>query len=129
MAGWGVLQGTLALAWSAVYAGGLAREMPETELRALAFVSLVLVNTSLILVNRSFSGSLLAVLARPNASLWILLSGVAALLAIALTWPPAAEIFRFGPLHLDDLGLSVLAGMAILVVLELPAVLAPGFRS
>jgi P-type Ca2+ transporter type 2C len=119
MAAWSVVQGTLALAAvAAVCAGGIAREMPETELRALVFVSLVLVNASLILTNRSFSSSLLLALLRPNASLWILLSGVAGLLAIALTWPPAMALFRFGPLHLDDLGLSLLAGVAILVVLE-----------
>jgi P-type Ca2+ transporter type 2C len=119
MAAWSVVQGTLALAAVvAVCAGGIAREMPETELRALVFVSLVLVNASLILANRSFSSSLVVALLRPNASLWILLSGVAGLLAIALTWPPAMALFRFGPLHLDDLGLSLLAGVAILVVLE-----------
>ena len=120
LAGWSVIQGVLAFAAvAAVFAGGLAREMPETELRALVFVSLVLVNASLILVNRSFSSSLLTALVRPNASLWVLLSGVAALLAVALTWPPAMDLFRFGPLHPDDLGLSLLAGAAVLVVLEL----------
>ncbi|MGZ5911224.1 MAG: cation transporting ATPase C-terminal domain-containing protein, partial [Reyranella sp.] len=120
MAAWSVAQGTLALAAvAAVLAGGIAREMPETELRALVFVSLVLVNASLILVNRSFSASLLVALTRPNASLWVLLSGVVALLAVALTWPPAMDLFRFGPLHLDDLGLTLLSGAAVLVVLEL----------
>ncbi|MDP1963675.1 MAG: hypothetical protein Q8K93_15900 [Reyranella sp.] len=83
------------------------------------FVSLVLINTSLILVNRSFSSSLLAALARPNLSLSLLLSGVAAILAVSLTWQAAMDLFRFGPLHLDDLGLSLLAGMPVLVVLEL----------
>jgi Ca2+-transporting ATPase len=120
LAGWSVIQGVLAFAAvGAVFAGGLARQMPETELRALVFVSLVLVNASLILVNRSFSASLLVALTRPNASLWVLLSGVGALLAVALTWPPAMGLFRFGPLHLDDLGLTLLAGVAVLVVLEL----------
>jgi P-type Ca2+ transporter type 2C len=120
LAGWSVIQGVLAFAaLAAVFAGGIARQMPETELRALVFVSLVLVNASLILVNRSFSASLLVALIRPNASLWILLSGVAAVLAVTLLWPPAMDLFRFGPLHLDDLGLSLLAGFAILVVLEL----------
>ena len=77
-----------------------------------------LINASLILVNRSFSSSLLAALLRRNVSLWILLAGVAAVLCVALTWPPAMDLFRFGPLHPDDLGISVLAGAAILVVLE-----------
>ena len=93
--------------------------MPENELRALVFVSLVLINTSLILVNRSFSSSMLTALGRPNLSLWLLLSVVAAILAVSLTWQPAMDLFRFGPLHLDDLGLSLLAGMAVLTILEL----------
>ena len=120
MMGWSLLQGGLALAaLAAVLMGGLAREMPESELRSLVFVSLVLINVSLILVNRSFSGSLLVALGRRNVSLWVLVSIVAAILAIALTWSPAMELFRFGPLHLDDLGLSLLAGGVILVVLEI----------
>ncbi len=120
MVGWSLVQGVLAfVAVAAVFAGGHAREMPENELRALVFVSLVLINTSLILVNRSFSASLLVALARPNVSLWVLMSGVGLLLAITLTWPPAMDLFRFGPLHADDLGLSLLAGGAILAVLEL----------
>ena len=119
MAMWGLLQGGLAFAAiAAVYAAAIARQMPEDELRALVFVSLVLTNTSLILVNRSFSGSLLVALGRRNPSLWLLLSAVVAILAVALIWPPAMSLFRFGPLHLDDLGLSVAAGAAILVVLE-----------
>ena len=65
--GWSLLQGVLAFAAvAASFAGGLAREMPENELRALVFVSLVLINVSLILVNRSFSGSLLQALAPPE---------------------------------------------------------------
>ncbi len=120
MAGWSLLQGGLAFAAVAgVLTGGLAREMPESELRALVFVSLVLINVSLILVNRSFSGSLLMALGRRNVSLWVLVSIVAAILAVALTWPPAMDLFRFGRLHLDDLGLSLLAAGGILVVLEI----------
>jgi Ca2+-transporting ATPase len=61
---------------------------------------------------------LLAALGRRNMSLWVLMSSVAAVLAIALTWPPAMALFRFGPLHFDDLGISLLAGVSILVLLE-----------
>ncbi|MDI1285955.1 MAG: cation-translocating P-type ATPase [Reyranella sp.] len=118
--GWSLVQGVLAFAAvAATFAGGLAREMPENELRALVFVSLVLINTSLIVVNRSFSSSMLTALCRPNLSLWLLLSAVTAILAIGLTWQPAMDLFRFGPLHLDDLGLSLLAGVAVLTILEL----------
>ena len=120
MAGWGALQGMLALiALAAMLALSVARDMPENELRAQMFVSLVLINASLILINRSFSASLLVALRRPNAFLWSLLALVAAVLAVALTWPPAMELFRFGPLHLDDLGLAAAAGLAVLIILEL----------
>ena len=119
MAAWSFLQGVLSLgAVVAVSVAGLARQMPEGELRALVFVSLVLTNASLILVNRSFSSSLWAALLRRNVSLWTLLAGVAAVLSVALSWPPAMNLFRFGPLHPDDLGISLLAGAAVLVVLE-----------
>jgi Ca2+-transporting ATPase len=48
-----------------------------------------------------------------------LLSGVAAVLTLALIWPPAMALFRFGPLHLDDLAVSTGAGVAVLIVMEL----------
>ena len=119
MVAWSLLQGALSLgALIAVFVAGLARQMPAAELRALVFVSLVLINVSLILVNRSFSTSLLVALVRPNRSLWVLVSVVIAVLAVVLTWPPAMGLFAFGPLHLDDLAMSLLAGVAILVVLE-----------
>ena len=58
--------------------------------------------------------------------LCILIAGVTAVLAFALTWPPAMALFRFGPLHPDDLGLAAASGLSILVVLEL---LKPLWRS
>ena len=117
---WGALQGTLALiALGGMLAINVAREMPDDELRAAMFVSLVLINAGLILVNRSFSSSLLVALLRPNRFLWVLLALVAAVLAAALAWPPAMSLFRFGPLHPDDLALAAAAGISVLVLLEL----------
>ncbi len=120
MGGWGLLQGGLALAALAVVLfAGVARDMPEDELRALMFTSLVLINVSLILVNRSFSSSLVVAARRPNAFLWYLLGLVATVLTVALTWPPAMALFRFGPLHLDDLVVSAASGIALLLIMEL----------
>ena len=120
MVGWSLLQGGLALtALAAVLFAGVAREMPEEELRALMFTSLVLINVSLILVNRSFSSSLVVALRRPNAFLWFLLAAVAAVLTVALTWPPAMTLFRFGPFHIHDLAVSAGAGLSLLLLMEL----------
>ena len=114
-----LVQGGLALAALAVVlVVGMGRDMPADELRALMFTSLVLINVGLIVVNRSFSSSLSVALRRPNFFLWFLLTLVAGVLTIALTWPPAMDLFRFGPLHLDDLGVSLLATLGLILGLE-----------
>ena len=117
---WGVLQGVLAL----LLTGGILLManrlgMPENEIRALVFFSLVFVIVSLIFVNRSFSSSLREAFTRPNRTLLVVVAFVVAVLALSLTWPTAAALFRFGPLHGDDLAVTVGAALASLVILEL----------
>jgi Ca2+-transporting ATPase len=116
---WSVLQGTLAFVLVAgVFITALHRGMPADEARALAFFSLVMSIVSLILVNRSFSTSLISAFRRPNVALaWILLA-VAIILALTLLWPAAAGLFRFGPLHGDDLLVTIAAGGLVLLMLE-----------
>jgi Ca2+-transporting ATPase len=116
---WSLLQGTLAFALVAViYLVAISRGMPEAEVRALTFFSLVLAIVSLIFVNRSFSASLITALRRPNAALaWVMLV-VPVVLSLTLLFPPISALFRFGTLHLDDLALTLGAGIAVLVVLE-----------
>jgi P-type Ca2+ transporter type 2C len=117
--GWGLLQGLLAFALvGGVYAIGKHAAMPENELRALAFFALVLSIVGLILVNRSFSASLWAALRRPSPVLLIVLAVVVITLSLSLLWPAARELFKFGPLHPDDLALTVGAAPAVLLALE-----------
>ena len=114
------LQGAFSFALVAViFVVALGRGMPETEVRALAFFSLVMVIVSLIFVNRSFSASLVTALRRPNPVLALVLLAVATMLGLTLLWPFASSLFRFGPLHLDDLALTLGAGVLVLVFLEL----------
>jgi P-type Ca2+ transporter type 2C len=80
---------------------------------------MVLTIVSLIFVNRSFSTSLVTALLRPNSALgWVLLV-VPTMLGLTLLWPFARGLFRFGPLHWDDLALTLGAGALVLVGLEL----------
>ena len=117
---WSVLQGALGFAMvGTIYVIAYRRGMPEPEARALAFFSLVTVIIALIFLNRSFSASLLGAFRRSNTALKFVLTGVIAILALTLFWPVAAEIFRFGPLHADDLAITLGAGVVVLVVLEL----------
>ena len=116
---WSVLQGALAFALVAgIFVIGHLQGMPDTEVRALAFFSLVMTIIGLVFVNRSFSASLITALRRPNPVLiWVLVS-VTAMLGVTLLWPFARGLFRFGPLHCDDLALTLAAGALVFVVLE-----------
>jgi Ca2+-transporting ATPase len=118
--GWSLLQGAFVFALIAViFLIALRWGMPAAEVRALVFFTLVLSIGSLIFVNRSFSASLLTALRRPNRALALVLVAVVVMLGLTLLWPFARGLFRFGPLHLDDLGLSFSAGALVLVFLEL----------
>jgi Ca2+-transporting ATPase len=117
--GWSLLQGAFAFVLVAViFVVALRRDMPEAEVRALTFFSLVVAIVSLIFVNRSFSASLLTALRRPNSALLAVLLTVTAVLSLSLLWPFAQALFRFGPLHVDDLAVTIGAGAALLVLLE-----------
>jgi len=116
---WGILQGVFAFAVvGAIYVAASQRGMPANEVRALSFFSLVTAIVALIFVNRSFSASIMAAWRRPNRALKVVLLGVVAMLTLTLAWPVAAQLFRFGPLHADDLALTVGAGVLVLLILE-----------
>ncbi|HYM71832.1 MAG TPA: cation-translocating P-type ATPase [Stellaceae bacterium] len=116
---WSLVQGALGFALvAAIFVVASVRGMPEAEVRALAFFSLVLTIVSLIFVNRSFGTSLIAALRRPNPALALVLVVVVAMLGLTLLWPFARDLFHFGPLHLDDLALTLCAPALALVSLE-----------
>jgi Ca2+-transporting ATPase len=116
---WAALQGLIAFAILAgILISASQMGMPEPDLRALVFTSLVLINMGLILVNRSFNSSMVRAFLRPNRSLWVLMGSVSAFLAIAVFWPPAQALFHFGRLHGDDLAVSGVAGLFSLLLLE-----------
>lgn len=117
--GWSVTQGLVAFgAVAVILFWGAAHQMPEDELRALTFFTLVIVIISLIFVNRSFKASPMAAFGRPKPALLFVLGAVASILATANLLPAAQGIFRFGPLHADDLILTGSAGLAVLLILE-----------
>ena len=95
------------------------RGMPEDEARALAFFSLVTAIVALVFANRSFNASIPTALRTANRALKLVLAVVIATLGLTLVWPFASALFRFGPLHMDDLSLTVGAGVVVLIALEL----------
>ncbi len=117
---WSVLQGVFAFGLvAAIFVVAFERGMPADEVRALAFFSLVTAIVALILVNRSASASLVQAVKRPNRALAIVLPFVVLMLGATLAIPALRDLFRFGPLHMDDLLLTVGAGLLVLVVLEI----------
>jgi Ca2+-transporting ATPase len=116
---WGLVQGAVAfMLVGSIFGLAVWRAMPENEVRALAFFSLVLAIVSLIFVNRSFSASLITAFRRLNTALVLVLLAVTALLSVTLLWPFASALFRFGPLHADDLAITLGAGLLVLAILE-----------
>lgn len=117
---WGLLQGLFA--FGVVVASffiATARGMPEDEIRALCFFALVASIVALIFVNRSFGASPLDAVARPSLALVCILAVVVCVLAGSLSIGAIADLFRFGPLHSDDLAIVIGAALLMVVGLEM----------
>jgi Ca2+-transporting ATPase len=87
--------------------------------RALAFATLVVGFLTIILVDRSWSRSMLSMMRVPNAALWWVVGGAGVLLSLVLGVPQLQRPFSFAPLHPDDLLWSIVAGAACLCWFEL----------
>ena len=123
---WAAAQGLSALGVVVgVFFIAMKRDMPVPEMRALCFFALVVAILCLVLVNRSFSPSLRAAFAHPSLAMLMVLALVALVLAGSLVWPLARELFRFGPLHADDLLIVAGAGIVMLSGLEIVKLLRP----
>jgi Ca2+-transporting ATPase len=115
----GFAEGLVVLAAAgAACAIALARGMPEDELRALVFVTLVASSLMLIAANRAFSASLIGALSTTNRVLMLLAGAVIAALGTILLLPQARHLFRFGALHIDDLSIAAAAGVVALLALQ-----------
>ena len=107
-----VLQGAvLLLSVALVYGFALARGAGEAEARAMAFTTIVLGNLGLILANRSSTRSMLTTLRFPNPALWSVIGGTLGGVALSLYVPYLRNLFRFAPLHLDDLAICMGAAL------------------
>ncbi len=119
MIAWGVVQGAVVMILIAgIFTLALGRGMPEPEVRALTFFSLVTAFVALIFVNRSFGASVFKAVRRRNRILAFVLAAIAAVLALTLAVPAARELFRFGPLHPHDLAVVLGAGALVLLALQ-----------
>jgi len=117
---WSLLQGVLAFALvAATYLAAAHAGASDAEVRTVAFVALILANLALILVNRSWSVHPIRQLTRPNQALLWVVAVAGGMIALALSWPPATALFRFGPFHWHDLAMAAAAALILAVVLDL----------
>ncbi len=116
---WGVTQGTIALViLGTMWLLANHKGMPETEVRSLIFVSLIVINFSLILINRSFSASILKIFQNRNPILGWGALGIIVIFSIILFNPFAKNLFNLGDVHFHDVMFAVLAGIASMILLE-----------
>jgi Ca2+-transporting ATPase len=94
--------------------------------RALTFTTLVVAFVVVILVNRSFTRSAIAMLYVTNtALLWVVL-GASVFLTLALVVPVVQRLFHFAPLHAQDVIFSFTAGFICVMWFEILKLLKRG---
>ena len=87
--------------------------------RALMFATLVVSFLFVILINRSWTRTIVGMWRTPNPALRWVVGGAVLFLALVLGAPFAQKMFHFAPLHADDLALSLAAGVACVLWFEL----------
>ncbi len=103
----------------AVYLGSMASEMTDPSVRSMTFVTLVVGNIALILVNRSRHVSAFRALrTRRNPALLAIIGLATALLLVLIGVPPVRDALDLGPLTLVQWVLAIAAGLASIVWFE-----------
>ncbi len=119
MIGWSVAQGGIALVMLAtLFFLASERGMPEGEVRALTFFALVAAILALILVNRSFSTSVMQALRGTNSALWYVFGVIAAISALIMLVPAVQRILDFEHLRATDLAVAAAVGGVLFLLLE-----------
>jgi Ca2+-transporting ATPase len=116
--GLAVLIITLALYGFALNQGQGTLEERAAMARSLAFVTLVIANLGLILSNRFWSRNIISSLRQKNTALFIIIGATLALLTLVIYVPFLHNLFRFGPLHSNDLLICLGAGAVCIIWFE-----------
>lgn len=119
LVGWSVVQGGIALAiLGAILLAFAGAGVAEGELRGTVFFALVGIILSLVLVNRSFSASIVTALLRPNIAFAAVALLVALVLALAAFVPAVGNLLGIASLGRADGLIALGASGLVLLLLE-----------
>lgn len=119
MISWSVFQGAIAFALlAAVYLTATYQDVPENDIRAITFVSLIMTILSLILVNRSFGTSLTAAFTRRNVALRYVMGAVISVSVLIMLIPALRSLLKFGLPQWPHLTIASGLGILLLLLLE-----------
>ena len=103
----------------AIYLLGLHLGYEASEVRAMAFTTLIVSNIAVILTNRSWTDNIFRIIFTPNrAVLWVV-GGAIFFLILILNVPFFLHLFQFQRLKLINLIICVLAGLFTIVWFEI----------
>jgi len=102
-----------------VFAFAMRVGLAEESARALAFVTLIISNLCLILTNRSWTRSIIALFSVSNKALVGVISGAVIFMLLVLYVPFFRKIFHFGVVHPEDLMICLAAGVWSVLWFEL----------
>jgi Ca2+-transporting ATPase len=119
LAFWSLFEGLVAFGVIAgIYASAINDGLGDETVRAMTFVSVVSVVFSLILVNRTYSASIVHAFLSPNIALAAVAAFVVGILSVTLAFAPIRDLFSFGALSQTQIMIAVSAGGVSLVILE-----------
>jgi len=102
-----------------VYLVGLHFGYEDKEVRAMAFITLIVSNIAVILTNRSWTDNIFKIIVTPNkAVLWIV-GGAIFFLALILNIPFFLDLFQFQKLTLINIIICSLMGLTTIVWFEI----------
>ncbi|HEY4799260.1 MAG TPA: cation-translocating P-type ATPase C-terminal domain-containing protein, partial [Bacteroidia bacterium] len=103
----------------AVFFIAIYLQRPENEVRALTFTTLIVANLGLILINRSWTRSILETFKKKNAAVKWVVGGAAIILAMILLLPGLRTLFHFDVLHIEDIAICFVSGVISILWFEL----------
>jgi len=116
----GLVQGVSGLlAIFGIYFLAQSQGLPIDKVRALSFLTLVLVNLSIILANRSRTKLMITTFKSNNPSVWWMAGSVILFLILMLTVPSFRNSFHISPIALREVGLCILAVLISVSIAEI----------